>query len=118
MNDYVKRTNVSLDTVSDDFLPFGYKTHEYFGGYFTSRPTCKRIERQGNNLLQVAKQLAAAANLNAAESLVFPLKDAMGVYQHHDAITGTQKQAVADSYNLYLANGISKATESTSEAIT
>ena len=34
----------------------------------------------------------------------------MGVWQHHDAITGTEKQAVADDYTLMLDEAI-KETE-------
>ncbi len=33
--------------------------------------------------------------------------DAMGIMQHHDAITGTAKQAVADSYADMLSSAMS-----------
>jgi hypothetical protein len=29
----------------------------------------------------------------------YVMKDAMGILQHHDAVTGTAKQAVANDYN-------------------
>ncbi len=34
--------------------------------------------------------------------------DSMGSYQHHDAITGTAKQAVADDYSLLLSKSMDK----------
>ena len=40
--------------------------------------------------------------------------DAMGVYQHHDAITGTAKQYVADDYSFKLF----KAMEANNEVYT
>lgn len=78
-------------------------------GYFTSRPTVKRYERVGNHFLQVCKQLTSLAflknfpkrgvgsekSLNA--HLTF-LREQMGVMQHHDAVTGTEKQHVANDY--------------------
>lgn len=33
------------------------------------------------------------------------LREAMGVMQHHDAITGTEKQHVADDYTRHLEQG-------------
>ena len=35
--------------------------------------------------------------------------EAMGVVQHHDAVSGTEKQHVADDYALRLAQGIDSA---------
>ena len=32
--------------------------------------------------------------------------DKMGVYQHHDAATGTEKQYVADNYAYHLFNAM------------
>jgi hypothetical protein len=34
--------------------------------------------------------------------------DQMGIYQHHDAVAGTAKQAVADDYSLRLSKAISQ----------
>lgn len=35
----------------------------------------------------------------------------MGIMQHHDAITGTEYQAVADSYNTLLQDAIASSGE-------
>ena len=34
--------------------------------------------------------------------------DSLGIYQHHDGITGTAKQHVADDYALRMYNSITK----------
>ena len=38
--------------------------------------------------------------------------EAMGIAQHHDAVSGTEKQHVADDYALRLADGIDAAVVS------
>ncbi|KAF5294472.1 hypothetical protein FQR65_LT01598 [Abscondita terminalis] len=97
---YLKAVNdekLSYKIKIDDFIPYATDYHTYWSGYYTSRPTQKKFERQGNNFLQIAKQLHAF--LNESNSNEFTkLKSAMGVMQHHDAITGTEKQHVADDY--------------------
>jgi hypothetical protein len=40
--------------------------------------------------------------LNASSEML----DQLGVYQHHDAVSGTAKQAVADDYALRLGKAI------------
>lgn len=56
-------------------------------------------------LLQVCKQIRTTIGSDLAEE-EFTLKQAMGILQHHDAISGTEKQHVADDYALYLAEGV------------
>ena len=61
-------------------------------------------ERQSNNILQAAKQIDAIFGLSATDNDRFNAPDlnkfkrAMGTMQHHDAVTGTEKQAVAEDY--------------------
>ena len=43
-----------------------------------------------------ASDISINQTLNAHKSML----DALGVYQHHDAVTGTAKQHVANDYNL------------------
>lgn len=46
-------SGLTFSEKTDDFFPLGNDHHTYWTGYYTSRPTSKRFERQGNNVLQV-----------------------------------------------------------------
>ncbi|EDW37367.1 GL26216 [Drosophila persimilis] len=91
-----------------DFFPYASDSNSFWTGYYTSRPTQKRFERDGNHMLQTAKQLSVFAGLSSEqqkEDLDY-LRQIMGVMQHHDAITGTEKQAVSNDYDRLLYDGI------------
>ena len=77
------------------------EVNDYWTGYFTSRPSFKLHERIANNLLQAIKQVDAQSEMNRREGIQY-LKQAMGIAQHHDAITGTAKQLVDSDYNMRL----------------
>lgn len=96
--------NITWPEKSDDFFPYASDPHTYWVGYFTSRPTQKRYERLGNAFLQVCKQVTAMAPnpKQEYESHLNSLREVMGIMQHHDAITGTEKQHVADDYALMM----------------
>ncbi|CAF4780467.1 unnamed protein product, partial [Rotaria magnacalcarata] len=49
-------------TKTDDFFPYADRPHEFWTGYFTSRPALKRYERHSNNILQITRQLNAFSN--------------------------------------------------------
>lgn len=85
---------------SDDFFPYSNDPYTFWTGYYTSRPTQKRYERVGNQFLQVCKQVTAMASEQKPEyqENLKELQSAIGVMQHHDAITGTEKQHVANDY--------------------
>lgn len=98
-------SNITWPTKSDDFFPYASDPHAYWTGYFSSRPTIKRFERVGNHFLQVCKQLSATAKVREEhyETHLSMLRRAMGVMQHHDAVTGTEKQHVANDYSRLLS---------------
>ncbi|XP_046834727.1 lysosomal alpha-mannosidase isoform X1 [Vespa crabro] len=98
--------NIIWPTKSDDFFPYASDPHAYWTGYFTSRPTIKYFERMGNNLLQVSKQLSVLTNSKENEKELEYFREAMGVMQHHDAVTGTEKQLVASDYSRLLYENI------------
>ncbi|XP_050460750.1 lysosomal alpha-mannosidase isoform X2 [Cataglyphis hispanica] len=109
--------NLQWPTKSDDFFPYASDPHSYWTGYFSSRPTSKYFERMGNNLLQTSKQLVALTNLKNHDEHLEHFREAMGVMQHHDAVTGTEKQLVANDYARLLYKSMSDAGEIISEAI-
>ncbi|XP_063226976.1 lysosomal alpha-mannosidase-like [Bacillus rossius redtenbacheri] len=88
-----------ISTKADDFLPYASEANTYWTGFYTSRPTIKFLERFGHNFLQVCKQLSALAGLAGDDlSPLDRLRDIMGVMQHHDAVTGTERERVAQDY--------------------
>ncbi|KAG8221969.1 hypothetical protein J437_LFUL007810, partial [Ladona fulva] len=110
--------NITWPTKDDDFFPYASDPHTYWTGYFTSRPTLKYFERLGNNFLQVCKQLYSLANLGPEDMVdLDAMREAMGIMQHHDAITGTEKQLVAFDYARILSNGFKECAAVASAAI-
>nr|CAH0110923.1 unnamed protein product [Daphnia galeata] len=110
---YVKSLNSvkkSWPLKTDDFFPYGSDAHSYWTGYFTSRPAFKYMVRQGSNLLQACKQMDSALSWSSSRSTnkgdVNVMKRAMGIAQHHDAVSGTEKQAVVQDYQSRLHEGV------------
>jgi len=99
--------NISWPTKTDDFFPYASDPHAYWTGYFTSRPTSKRMIRDTSAILHVAKQLAS---FQPEDSLMGEalesLSESVAVTQHHDAVTGTEKQHVAEDYHYRLSRSI------------
>ncbi|XP_044269447.1 lysosomal alpha-mannosidase-like isoform X2 [Tribolium madens] len=120
VNDEATSKNIKFTLKTDDFFPYGSASHCYWTGYFTSRPNAKRFERTANNILQAGKQLASFSKVKGADydDDLTLLKQAVGILQHHDAITGTAKEAVANDYSRLLNKGIKKAEPSLNVIVT
>ncbi|XP_060519907.1 lysosomal alpha-mannosidase-like [Cylas formicarius] len=99
-----------------DFFPYASNPYAFWVGCYTSRPAIKRFERMGNNFLQICKQLSALSNQKETEKLN-NLREAMGIMQHHDAITGTETQNVTFDYARILDNGLSDCREVANDAL-
>ncbi|KAK7602000.1 hypothetical protein V9T40_009441 [Parthenolecanium corni] len=91
----------------DDFFPYASDEHSYWTGYFTSRPAFKLFVYYSNNILQMTKQLATVIGEKLFDE-EFYFKRAVGISQHHDGVSGTEKQHVTDDYALYLDEGLEK----------
>ena len=87
----------------DDAFPIGSNPHSYTTGYFTSRPSLKRYTRLSSQLLNVARHWSVFGGSSGAS--VERLWEAVSLVQHHDAVAGTERQAVAYDYAMRLSEG-------------
>ena len=94
-------TQASWPEKTDDFLPYASDPHSYWTGYYTSRPSSKLFMRQGELWSQIYNQMVVIKNIDISEDPE-SLERAVAVNQHHDAVTGTEKQRVADNYHARL----------------
>lgn len=104
----VKHTyNHSWPLKTDDFFPYADCPVCYWTGYFTSRATSKGWIREATAYLQAARQLEVLTQpqSSAKHPNTDSLEEAVSLLQHHDAITGTEKQHVTDDYHVRLARG-------------
>eukprot|EP00096_Caligus_rogercresseyi_P006017 TRINITY_DN22147_c0_g1_i1.p1 TRINITY_DN22147_c0_g1~~TRINITY_DN22147_c0_g1_i1.p1 ORF type:complete len:951 (-),score=151.90 TRINITY_DN22147_c0_g1_i1:18-2828(-) len=109
-----KAMKTKFPVKTDDFFPYSNDPHSYWTGYFTSRPGLKGMIRRSNNILQACKQMDVLGNLRSEG--VGVMKRALGVAQHHDAVTGTGKQHVTDDYISRLSVGTDKCFDVMSSA--
>ena len=100
----------------DDFFPYANVIDGYWTGYFTSRPAFKGLVRREGKLLQAVKRLFTqlawekssqyvTKNFAKIDQAMYKLEEAMAIGQHHDAVTGTERQLVAENYKLRYAIG-------------
>uniref|UniRef100_A0A8C2Z5M4 Alpha-mannosidase n=1 Tax=Cyclopterus lumpus TaxID=8103 RepID=A0A8C2Z5M4_CYCLU len=102
------RANLTWALKTDDFFPYADDAHDLWTGYFTSRPALKRYERISNGNLQVGlrgPQWSDHRGPQGSDHRGLLSGKAMAVAQHHDAVSGTEKQHVADDYARRLAGG-------------
>lgn len=96
---------------TDDFFPYADRANAYWTGYFTSRPALKRYVRMMSSYYLAARQLELLRGRSNARPNTDALADALGIAQHHDAVSGTEKQHVANDYAKRLSIGYKEAEE-------
>ncbi|XP_069481291.1 alpha-mannosidase 2x isoform X3 [Ambystoma mexicanum] len=104
--------------ISGDFFSYADREDHYWTGYFTSRPFYKSLDRVLESHLRGAEILYSLAINNARHAGMeskYPLSDYslltdarrnLGLFQHHDAITGTAKEAVVVDYGVRLLHSL------------
>ncbi|KAK3006027.1 hypothetical protein RJ639_016109 [Escallonia herrerae] len=100
----------------NDFFPYAIRPNAYFTGYFTSRPALKGYVRMLSGYYLAARQLEFFSRSIAGRS-TDTLADALAIAQHHDAVSGTERQHVADDYAKRLSIGYKEAEESVAASL-
>ncbi|XP_042461803.1 alpha-mannosidase At3g26720-like isoform X1 [Zingiber officinale] len=101
----------------DDFFPYADRANAYWTGYFTSRPALKAYVRMLSSYYLAARQLEFLKR-GSYGLTTNSLAEALAIAQHHDAITGTEKQHVADDYAKRLAIGYTEAAKLVESTLT
>jgi len=130
LSDYFSevRTRMSkFNTLTGDFFVYSDIFSEgrpaYWSGYFSTRPFLKQLSRHLASSLRTteilytiavnsARKVRSKLPLAMMESSYDQLVDArrhLGLFQHHDAITGTSKAFVMSDYQQKLLVGMSNA---------
>ncbi|KAG8652721.1 alpha-mannosidase At3g26720 isoform X2 [Manihot esculenta] len=92
-----------------DYFPYADAVNAYWTGYFTSRPAIKGYVRTMSGYYLAARQLEFLKGRSKAGPNTDSLADALAVAQHHDAVSGTEKQHVASDYAKRLSVGYKEA---------
>ncbi|XP_062143908.1 alpha-mannosidase isoform X2 [Alnus glutinosa] len=101
--------NQSWPLKTDDYFPYADGANSYWTGFFTSRPALKRYVRVLSGYYLAARQLEFLVGKRSNGPNTFSLGDALGIAQHHDAVTGTAKQHTTNDYAKRLSIGASEA---------
>ncbi|CAF1114091.1 unnamed protein product [Adineta ricciae] len=102
-----------------DFFTYADRTDNYWSGYYTSRAFFKRMDRIVESYLRASEILFSVAcvemfgrkllNYFPTDELFSMLTQArrnLGLFQHHDGITGTAKSHVVNDYGRKLLSSI------------
>jgi len=113
--DAVNKENIEWPTKYDDMFPYADSETSWWTGYFSSRANSKGYIRRASSNLHASNKLFSLASIDqmTSENTVSKMVDAkqamldvVGIVMHHDAVTGTAKQAVADDYNRRIFEGL------------
>uniref|UniRef100_A0A0N5C7C3 Alpha-mann_mid domain-containing protein n=1 Tax=Strongyloides papillosus TaxID=174720 RepID=A0A0N5C7C3_STREA len=85
----LKESKPTLPAKTADFFPYAHREHSYWTGYFTSKPSMKRIVRKSSNLLNLLNKFIALSGIKKSTKNMIPhnLERSIALAQHHDAIT-------------------------------
>ncbi|KAH9495040.1 Alpha-mannosidase 2 [Bulinus truncatus] len=110
--------------LTGDFFPYSDRDSEYWTGYYSTRPFDKYFSRDVQSTLQAADmlntlnylfykkwELKSDPKFFQHSSFLQTARRALGLFMHHDAITGTSKEFVVEDYEQYLLRAYNSSQE-------
>lgn len=95
-------------SLGGDFFTYADRNDHYWSGYYTSRSFFKHMDRELMAHLRAAEVIFTIAFAHGRDNSKFPANDLfpklagarkeLGLFQHHDGITGTAKDHVVVDY--------------------
>jgi len=98
-----------------DMFPYANGGNNYWTGFYTSRPDSKYQVRRGQADLHAANQFftmkaldqtVSASDMKNLRHASNSMMNSLGIYQHHDAVSGTAKDPVAKNYYDHLESSM------------
>ena len=102
--------------LSGDFFPYSDYRNDYWTGYYTTRPLNKQFSREIQSLIRTADIFHAYAysyckhwnvpykEYKSVTSKLRLARRELGMFLHHDGITGTSVQGVINDFQMRLYN--------------
>ena len=83
--------NTKVPRLEGSFFPYSDRVQDYWTGYFNSRIFYKGYDRLLESLIAAVESKCPTVDIHLQ-------KRALGIFQHHDGITGTAKSHVVQDY--------------------
>ena len=128
-SDYIealKKEKIKWPVKYEDGFPYGSNDYEVWAGYYSSRPVAKKMTKDASAILNAENFIFSQRMLqeNTKDSEIKDILNqrtnmlqALSTYLHHDAITGTAKQQVANDYMFRMNKAIEKSRKVYSKMI-
>lgn len=109
-----KSVDDNIPVLKGDFFPYSDQNSDYWTGYFSTRPFHKQLSRDIEDNLRAADILSLLSNSQCKKygidferhhDVARKLQEVrrnLGLFLHHDAITGTAKPHVVEDYEYKL----------------
>ncbi|GMR56501.1 hypothetical protein PMAYCL1PPCAC_26696, partial [Pristionchus mayeri] len=107
MERHSEQQKIDLPVLSGDFFTYADRDDHYWSGYFTSRPFYKQLDRVLQHYLRSAEMLFSLSRMSGGDSgpasddsfeRLVRARRSLALFQHHDGVTGTGKDAVVRDY--------------------
>ncbi|KAH9519609.1 Alpha-mannosidase 2, partial [Bulinus truncatus] len=113
---------ISFPSFTGDFFPYNDRDDQYWTGFYSCRPLFKHMNYVLQAKLRITEilfSLSCAADwsdftknfCSSHHSVIVDSRRSLGLFQHHDAITGTSKKTVMNDYGSKLYTTVNQVDE-------